>query len=92
MSVLSSVNETNVDYTGVYAVPYGTTEIADGCFAGTSRIEVVIVPKTVEKIGKRAFDGCSALREVHISGEAKVDTTYLKDGVKVTYQEKPRVL
>ena len=43
------------------------TEIKDWFFDGCTSLEKLILPDCMEKIGKRAFDGCTALRELDLS-------------------------
>ncbi|MBQ6420439.1 MAG: leucine-rich repeat protein [Clostridia bacterium] len=43
-------------------------EIPDGFFAGHTEIVSVTVPRSVKRIGKNAFDGCTSLRSVLFAG------------------------
>lgn len=44
------------------------TEIGEGAFEGNTRIQYITLPKSVEKIGDRAFHGCSELIELSAPG------------------------
>jgi hypothetical protein len=39
----------------------GTVEIPEGAFSGCVALREVIIPKSVVKIGKNVFEGCSSL-------------------------------
>ncbi len=55
-------------------IPYNineflVAEIAEEAFAGNETITTVTIPKSVQKIGNRAFANCNNLKEVTIAGE-----------------------
>lgn len=59
-------------FTGDLIIPEGTTEIPDnfmsfGSSPGPGRISSIILPKTLRRIGERAFFGQSKLRNISIS-------------------------
>jgi hypothetical protein len=61
-------------------VPYGVTEIADEVFCARG-IYSVVLPNTVEKIGHRAFMGCSSLTDVYFDGsEAQWNEVNISSG------------
>ncbi len=45
---------------------YPVTGIADSAFAGDETLKTIIIPPSVRKIGKNAFDGCELLTNVVI--------------------------
>lgn len=51
---------------GVLAIPEGVVEIAEGAFAGCSRLTGVIIPGSVRDIGEYAFSSCTGLTHVTI--------------------------
>ncbi len=53
---------------------YKVTQIAPGAFRGNTKLKKVIIGKNVQKIGKKAFYGCSNLKKITIK------TTKLKTG------------
>ncbi len=61
---------TLIRYTGddhKIVIPDGISEIAKNAFRENKKIISVIIPNRIEKIGRRAFSGCSALRTVKIA-------------------------
>lgn len=69
------------EYTGYekdVVIPYGVIELKDGdlyrggVFRDNQRIESVVIPETVEKIGGFAFSGCSNLQKASIAEGVKV--------------------
>ena len=52
-------------------MPNGTKKTSDFSFKGNSTLEIVILPTTVERIGKESFYGCKALREVSMYDTVK---------------------
>ena len=54
----------------------GLTEIADDAFNGCTRLTKIRLPKTIKRIGARAFQGCAVLKEcllpegINVIGEA----------------------
>lgn len=46
-------------------VPYGVNLLSDSAFAGCKGLTKVVLPETLEEIGKSAFSGCPDLREVN---------------------------
>lgn len=50
---------------GVLNLPPQLTEIEEEAFMGNTSITTVVIPKTVQRIGARAFVGCTNLREVY---------------------------
>lgn len=41
-------------------------ELGDGCFAGTDRLEQIVLPDTLKRIGRMAFSTCRSLRVLTI--------------------------
>ncbi len=67
---------TLVRYTGddrEIVIPDGISEIAENAFRGNKKIISVIVPNRIEKIGRRAFSGCTALQTVRIADVHVID-------------------
>lgn len=52
---------------GILVIHEGVKEIPGYCYRDNTDIVKVIIPSSVEEIGKLAFDGCSNLEEVIIS-------------------------
>ena len=46
---------------------YNVTRIADKAFMGQTGLTMVVIPKTVESIGKQGFSGCTNLKSVAFS-------------------------
>lgn len=57
---------------GTFTVKDGIKNIADRAFYGRTRLEYVIIPESVISIGREAFSGCTALKEVNIPGFAYI--------------------
>lgn len=64
------------EYRGAIVIPnivtyrnndYTITEVGDYAFRDCSEMTSVAVPKSVWHIGREAFSGCKALKEIHIS-------------------------
>lgn len=64
------------EYSGTVVIPdsltyrnrtYRVTEIDDYAFSGCSEMTSVSIPASVWYIGREAFSGCEALKEIHIS-------------------------
>ncbi len=53
-----------------YNIPEGVMEIGRGAFSNC-RITHVLIPDTVEKIEKHAFDSCHSLETIHLSSEIR---------------------
>ncbi len=68
--------------TTLIAIPDGTTEIGAYTFSGLSNVASVVLPAEVKTIGKSAFEGCSALRNVYYKGttEEQYKTIQIADG------------
>ena len=65
-----------------YSIPKGTTSIDEGAFCGCYTLESVTLPSSVADIGAYAFNGCKALRDIHVDAE---NTMYQSiDGVLFT--------
>ena len=89
---------TLIRYTGdacEIVIPDGIYEIAKNAFRRNKKITSVIIPKRIEKIGGRAFAGCTALQtvkiaDVHIiapyafTGCTSLQTVHLPDNKMVT--------
>ena len=61
---------TLIRYTGddrEIIIPDGVSEIAGNAFRGNKKITSVNIPNRIEKIGRRAFSGCTALQTVQIA-------------------------
>ncbi|MGN0514043.1 MAG: leucine-rich repeat protein [Lachnospiraceae bacterium] len=50
---------------------YSVTKIAEGCFINCSTLETIVIPQTVTTVGNGSFNGCTALKKVHISDGAE---------------------
>lgn len=59
------------DLRGTLVIPEGYTSIGEGAFTGNYRLEGLQIPKTMKKIGHRAFASCDELETVTYSGKAK---------------------
>ena len=57
---------------GVLTLPSSMTEIEDEAFMGDTSFTTLVIPKTVEKIGSRAFVGCTNLRAVYFGNSTTV--------------------
>lgn len=60
--------ERRIDYPterdeALYIVPEGVIEIGDGAFLG-SKLKKVVLPSSIKKIGKEAFDYCKKLKDI----------------------------
>lgn len=64
------------DYKGDVVVPqyvkhknsaYKVTSIGDNAFAYSAKLSTISIPNTVNKIGEKAFVGCTSLSEINIS-------------------------
>ena len=65
-------NDVNLDLTD-YFDEGELTEIGDGAFAGSERLENLILPKSVTTLGKYAFSECSRLTAIHAAGVETVE-------------------
>ena len=54
-------------------IPDGISEIADKAFRGNKIITSLVIPNRIEKIGRRAFSGCTALQTIRIAGVHIID-------------------
>ena len=72
-------NAATADYTASSASPWsgkiiaaeilkGVTAIGNHAFYKNAKLKQILIPATVTKIGKNAFDGCSALTDVYYGG------------------------
>ena len=52
-----------------YSIPKGATSIDEGAFCGCCTLESVTLPSSVADIGAYAFNGCKALRDIHVDAE-----------------------
>ncbi|MBR4342540.1 MAG: leucine-rich repeat protein [Lachnospiraceae bacterium] len=80
VSALTSkkVTELNVPATVTYSgVKYKVVKIGTGAFKGNKKLETVTLGKNIATIGKKAFYGCSALKNITFSG-----TSFKKIGSK----------
>lgn len=74
VSGIGTCTETSV------SVPYTykgkpVTAILDSAFAGNTKITKVVIPESIVSVGKFAFSGCTALKEVKIYvGVVRIDT------------------
>lgn len=60
----------------------GITEIADEMFKNFTSLESVVLPKSVKKIGKSAFEGCKELKNVEgIENVTEMESVPLMDVV-----------
>lgn len=51
---------------GTYILPAATTTVEDEAFSGDNNLQILVIPKSVNRIGARAFENCSNLREVYL--------------------------
>lgn len=58
---------------------YVVTAIANGAFAGKDDIIRMYIPKTIKKIGERAFEGCTQLESVQLYNVTEVNDTTIID-------------
>lgn len=54
---------------GRLVIPDGAEEISDGAYAGNTTLKSVIVPRSVKRIGARAFADCTSLEFISFGGE-----------------------
>ena len=57
-------------FAGIYTVPDGVNEIADGAFRGC-KLKGVIIPNSVNRIGVQAFEQCKNLSKVQLGNGLK---------------------
>ena len=57
-----------------YVIPDGTQEIAEGMFINWGKLEKVEIPESVTRVGAKAFNGCSALKELSFTGDANIES------------------
>ncbi|WP_022760465.1 leucine-rich repeat domain-containing protein [Butyrivibrio sp. AD3002] len=48
---------------------YEVTEIGDGAYSGNSSLKSITIPKTVKKIGAKAFYNCKNLKKIKFAGK-----------------------
>ncbi len=60
----------------VIEVEEGVTSICEEAFANCSNLETVVIPSTMEKIGKKAFFKCGAVKDVYCYAVAE-DLTWV---------------
>jgi hypothetical protein len=53
---------------------YKVVKISDAAFMGNTKITSVTIPSTIQSIGQHAFDGCTKLKSVTLSENAKLST------------------
>ena len=85
---ISVVNGVLQKYTGtktrVY-IPYGTTKIGEGAFAGCSFIEEIVIPNTVRKVDawfsdfNAPFYGCTSLKKISLGGIDTIEKGMFKN-------------
>ena len=51
----------------IFVLPEGLQEIEAEAFLGDTSIQNVVVPKSVEKIGSRAFADCKGLQQISLA-------------------------
>lgn len=56
-------------------VPYGTTELCDWAFAGCKNLELVVLPDTIQSLGKDVFLNCNRLKRILIFDKTQ-ETAY----------------
>jgi len=72
-------------YRGAYTVPDGVTMIDQNSLAGCIGLERLTIPKSIQNLGYKAFDGCTGLKSIHYLGaEARWEQLITKD-----YNEPP---
>ncbi len=54
-------------------VPQSITKIGNGAFKGNKNLQSVVITQNIVSLGDEAFMNCSALKEVEIAGDAKLD-------------------
>ncbi len=77
---------------GTLNLPAQLTEIEDEAFLGNTAITTVVIPKSVERIGARAFSGCSNLIEVYFgnSNTISIAPNAFDAGSSVVFNVFPR--
>ena len=53
--------------TGVYTVPDGVTSIDTCAFLESDKLEGIVIPSSVKRVGEYAFHGCNSLKKLYIS-------------------------
>ena len=71
------------DENGVYVVPENITMIAEGAFAGDTKLKEVVIGENVKVIGSGAFQGCSALEKVSLPDGLEILGSYAFAGCSV---------
>lgn len=73
-------------YSGEFVVKAGTNEICANTFSGNVKIESVVIPASVEKIGAAAFNGASNLVKVTFEADKEGGATALEISNNAFYQ------
>lgn len=60
------LNRLPEEYDGMFEVPEGVTEIADGAFMDCQSLSAITLPSTLTKIGEYAFKRCESLQTITI--------------------------
>lgn len=69
------MDETKLNYdknTTSIVIPYGITTIPDETFMDFDKIEEIVIPDSVEYIGKAAFKGCKSLKKIRLSNNLHI--------------------
>ena len=85
--IVDEINNKIVEYTGTnktVRIPEGIVEIDDFAFQYNCQIEEVYCPSTLKTIGYGAFEGCTALKKIHLNeGLTEIlDNAFEKTGFK----------
>lgn len=56
---------------GGVSIPSSVYEISSACFADNQKMTSMVVPSTVDKIGRFAFSGCVKLKTIYVNGASK---------------------
>ena len=59
-------------------------EIIENAFSGMNKLQKVVLPETITKIGKGAFKGCKSLVEINLREDVKCDKKTFKDCTKLS--------
>ena len=66
-----------------------TEKIPEDAFSGMRKLKKVVLPDSIEAIGKNAFKGCKELEAINIPASLKIPSNLFKDCNKLNIQETP---
>lgn len=79
--VEAKVNIKIPDYMTINGVEYRVTEISKNAFDNLRRIETVVIPNTIKKVGARAFGGCNVRWVKFLSSDITINDTAFQSRV-----------